>query len=119
MLFKNSKIPYIHSFPFCYLRSTEEKKCTSSILVLISPLISLMDDQQSKMGSHRISTVKMTDMSDTQLYALKETCPFKFLLVSPKGFQSESIRLTLKLLKNNIMGVAVDKAHCIAQVYVV
>ena len=56
-------------FPFVcdFILSTDDTTCTSSSLVLVSPLISLMDDQLSQMSSQGISAVKLTDLNSTQL----------------------------------------------------
>lgn len=49
------------------LRSSSGNICKSSIVVLISPLVSLMDDQMAKMKEHGIDSLKLTDLNDRQV----------------------------------------------------
>ncbi|KAK3734786.1 hypothetical protein QZH41_007918 [Actinostola sp. cb2023] len=115
MGFGKSLIYSLFAFVCDYMRSAAGKVCESSIVVLISPLVSLMDDQLSQMSTQGISAVKLTDLTDTELNALKVSCKHKILIVSPEGFQSQAISSILKHLKDNIMCIAVDEAHCIEQ----
>lgn len=111
--FGKSLIYSLFSFVCDHMRSTREKVCDSSIVVLISPLVALMDDQLAQMSARGISAAKMTDLNDTELDELRVSCKYKILTVSPEGFQSQAIRCALKHLKDDIMCIAVDEAHCI------
>ncbi|CAB4041693.1 ATP-dependent DNA helicase Q-like 3, partial [Paramuricea clavata] len=98
------------------LRSSPNNDCRSSIVVLISPLISLMDDQMAKMAERGIHSVKLTDLKDRQVEDLRHgKSNIKIALLSPEAFTSLTVRETLRELKEHIVCVAIDEAHCVLQ----
>ncbi|CAB3985129.1 ATP-dependent DNA helicase -like [Paramuricea clavata] len=98
------------------LRSSPNNDCRSSIVVLISPLISLMDDQMAKMAERGIHSVKLTDLKDRQVEDLRRgKSNIKIALLSPEAFTSLTVRETLRELKEHIVCVAIDEAHCVLQ----
>ena len=105
-------------FPYIcdYLRSSAGNDCRSSIVVLISPLISLMDDQMAKMAEQGIHSFKLTELNGRQVDDLRQgRSGIKVALLSPEAFTCESVRETLKRLKEDIVCVAVDESHCVQQ----
>ena len=98
------------------LRSSPNNDCRSSIVVLISPLISLMDDQMANMAERGIHSVKLTDLKDRQVEDLRRgKSNIKIALLSPEAFTSLTVRETLRELKEHIVCVAIDEAHCVLQ----
>ena len=100
-------------FPFV---SSPTQAYVFSVVVLISPLISLMDDQMSKMKERCVNVLKLTNLTERQVQQLRpKSCQYKILIISPEGFNGKAEREVIKNLKEEIVCVAVDEAHCIEQ----
>ena len=82
----------------------------TSKVVVVSPLISLMDDQIAKLRSVGIIVDKATN-----IHGQKDTSPVKVVILSPEAFEMEEVRCLLKDMREDIVSVAVDEAHCIEQ----
>ncbi len=87
------------------------------ICIVVSPLISLMEDQVNSLQQKNIKAMAITGgISYTDLDRNLDNCIFgnyKFLYLSPERLQQELVRERLKQM--NISLVAIDEAHCISQ----
>ncbi len=87
------------------------------ICIVVSPLISLMEDQVNSLQQKNIKAMAITGgISYTDLDRNLDNCIFgnyKFLYLSPERLQQELVRERLKQM--NISLIAIDEAHCISQ----
>lgn len=87
------------------------------LTIVVSPLISLMQDQVAQLKNKGISVeylhggLKHNDV--VSLLADAEKGAFKLLYVSPERIQSKQFKESLPYL--NVSLIAVDEAHCISQ----
>ena len=98
----------------CYQLPTLMKP---GICIVISPLISLMEDQVSNLREKNIKAMSITgSVPFNELNRLLDNCTYgnyKFLYLSPERIQQELVLERLKLM--NISLIAVDEAHCISE----
>ena len=87
------------------------------ICVVISPLISLMEDQVNSLQQKNIKAMAITGgIAYSELDRNLDNCIFgnyKFLYLSPERLQQEIVRERLKQMNVNL--IVVDEAHCISQ----
>ena len=87
------------------------------ICIVVSPLISLMEDQVNALQQKNIKAMAITGgISYIDLDRSLDNCIFgnyKFLYLSPERLQQELVRERLKQMNINL--IAVDEAHCISQ----
>lgn len=91
-------------------------KITNQQVLIISPLISLMQDQVEQMKYSKIkSVVAITSQLSVQEreYVLRHLIQYQFIFVSPEILQNELILNRIKHLKIGLL--VVDEAHCIAK----
>lgn len=93
----------------------------TSIIVIISPLKSLMVDQSAYLNSLGISAICITDEAID--YAIQDVIEGKYshVYASPECLLAISMWRGLfssKAFLENLVGVAIDEAHCISQWYV-
>lgn len=87
------------------------------ITLVVSPLISLMQDQVDTLNSLDIpsvyinSTLSFNDMMD--VYERINDGDYKIIYVTPERF--ESIEFIERIKSKNIAQIAIDEAHCISQ----
>ena len=86
------------------------------ICIVVSPLISLMEDQVNALQQKNIKAMAITGgISYADLDRNLDNCIFgnyKFLYLSPERLQQELVRERLKQMNINL--IAVDEAHCIS-----
>ncbi|WPY97287.1 RecQ family ATP-dependent DNA helicase [Christiangramia sp. OXR-203] len=87
------------------------------ICVVVSPLISLMEDQVQALQKRNIKAMAITGgISYADLDRNLDNCifgNFKFLYLSPERLQQDIVKERLKQMNVNL--IAVDEAHCISQ----
>ena len=87
------------------------------ICVVISPLISLMDDQVRHLESKGIKSVAITShMYYTDIDTALTNCIYggiKFLYLSPEKLQNKLVQSRINDMNVNL--IAVDEAHCISE----
>lgn len=91
-------------------------KITKQRVLVISPLISLMQDQVEQMRYSKIGlVVAITSQLSRQEreYVLRNLEHYQFIFVSPEILQNKSILNQIKQLNIGLM--VVDEAHCIAK----
>ena len=98
-----------------------EKPRGSSVLVVISPLRSLMEDQIRYLNNMGVPAIAITDKEDVEI--IQQVMNGNYVLVygSPECLLStDSWRsiLDCQSFKEMLIGVAVDEAHGITQWYV-
>ncbi len=85
-------------------------------VVVISPLISLMEDQVTQLqqlGERKtVALNSLLSMPEKQ-YVLKNLSNYKFVFMSPEMFLAEKTQQALT--KTKIAFVVVDEAHCVSQ----
>ncbi|WP_459209104.1 RecQ family ATP-dependent DNA helicase [Aquimarina rhabdastrellae] len=87
------------------------------ICIVISPLVSLMQDQVQNLKRKGIKAMALTSgLSYSELDTLLDNCiygNYKFLYLSPERLQQDLVKERIKLMNVNL--IAVDEAHCISQ----
>ena len=87
------------------------------ICIVVSPLISLMEDQVNALQRKNIKAMAITGgISYEDLDRNLDNCIFgnyKFLYLSPERLQQEIVRERFKQMNINL--IAIDEAHCISQ----
>lgn len=91
--------------------------CKKGICLVISPLVSLMQDQIEQLANRGIRALAVqSKLTENQIIDLFETLKcghYKFLYLSPERLQSE---LVLKKIEQTPIDlIAVDEAHCISE----
>ena len=90
---------------------------SEGICLVISPLISLMDDQVRFLKSKGIKSVSITSaMQYKEIDTALTNCIYgrtKFLYVSPERLQNELLIQRIKEMNINL--ITVDEAHCISE----
>tara|TARA_B100001758_G_C18416294_1_gene620071 strand:- start:1678 stop:3561 length:1884 start_codon:yes stop_codon:yes gene_type:complete len=98
----------------CYQVPTLLKE---GVCLVISPLISLMDDQVRHLKSKGIkSTVITSDMHYNDIDTALTNCIYggiKFLYLSPEKLKNKLVKNRIKEMKINM--ITVDEAHCISE----
>jgi ATP-dependent DNA helicase RecQ len=85
-------------------------------VLIISPLVSLMEDQVQQLrqrGEKRVIAFNSFLETEVKIKALERLHEFRFIYVSPEMLQSE--RLLRALMNIRISLFVVDEAHCISQ----
>ena len=94
------------------LASTENQFPSEPVVVVISPLISLIADQISSCERMGIKACKV-DMESVD--SLQKGCDFDLLYASPEVFDNEDVRKLLLQYSDRIIGLVIDESHCIVQ----
>ena len=90
--------------------------CLEGIVLIVSPLLSLMQDQVDQMkliGEKRVTALNSLMSSEEKKWVLTHLNEYKFIFLSPEMLQQEYVLARLKQSKICLM--AVDEAHCISQ----
>ena len=90
----------------------------TSIIVIISPLKSLMEEQVAVLKNVRIAAVFTTDESKDNVIEAVMEGRYSHVYVSPECLLSNNKWREIfrsKTFLENMVGVAVDEAHCIHQ----
>ena len=87
------------------------------ICIVISPLISLMNDQVQHLKSKGIKSAAITSaLSKNEVDVALNNCIFgnyKFLYLSPERLQNKLVQERIKQMNVNL--ITVDEAHCISE----
>ncbi|TLF44846.1 RecQ family ATP-dependent DNA helicase [Maribacter aurantiacus] len=90
---------------------------TEGICIVISPLISLIQNQVSQLKSMGIKAIGMTGkMRFEEINDLLDNCvygDYKFLYMSPERLEQEMVQDRIRQMNVNFL--VVDEAHCISQ----
>ncbi|MBY0145510.1 ATP-dependent DNA helicase RecQ [Neobacillus niacini] len=90
--------------------------CLDGQILIISPLLSLMQDQVEqlmKFGEKRVIALNSFLDSDKRGYVLRNLTKYKYIFVSPEMLSLPSIMKRLQALTISLF--VVDEAHCISQ----
>lgn len=85
-------------------------------VIVISPLISLMEDQVTqlqRLGEKRAVALNSLLSSWEKQWILSEAHKYKFIFMSPEMFLAPHVQKTLQAMRVSL--VVVDEAHCISQ----
>ncbi|MCD2255215.1 ATP-dependent DNA helicase RecQ [Lactobacillus sp. CC-MHH1034] len=86
------------------------------LTVIVSPLISLMQDQVIQLrqqGQSKVVALNSTVRKAEQTYILQHVKDFDFLFVSPETLGRSDVLLALKQISIGLF--VIDEAHCISQ----
>ncbi|CAB4018403.1 ATP-dependent DNA helicase Q-like SIM, partial [Paramuricea clavata] len=88
-----------------------------NIVLVVSPLISLMNDQLSNLSELDVSGISLSDIKDATTREKLMNRQFTFVFASPEEFLSTEIRQLLKstMYKERVVGVLVDESHCVSK----
>ena len=90
---------------------------SEGICIVVSPLISLMQDQTKFLKSKGVNTIAISSiMNSNEIDTALTNCIYgniKFLYISPERLRNKNIKE--KILKMNVNLIAVDEAHCISE----
>ena len=90
---------------------------SEGITLVISPLISLMEDQVLQLKEKNISALNLSSsQSEADLLRLLDNAEYgayKFIYSSPEKLENEMVKN--RLLRLNISYIVFDEAHCISQ----
>ena len=96
------------------LRNVKSKK-ERSMLLLISPLTALMDDQRLSLAQLGLSSLKLTpNVSEADISRI-QSGDIQVIILSPESFECVVVKRTLQSAKERIHYVAIDEAHCIEE----
>ena len=96
------------------LRNVKPKE-ERSILLLISPLTALMDDQRLSLAQLGLSSLKLTpNLSEADMSRI-QSGDIQVIILSPESFECVVVERTLQSPKERIHCVAIGEAHCIEE----
>lgn len=95
----------------------EGKPRGSSVMMVVSPLISLMDEQVSKLNHLGIPAISLVNLDDPDLIQQVVNGNYIVVYCSPESLLSGIGRHIVADLtfRSKVIGVAIDEAHCITQ----
>ncbi|RBW70320.1 RecQ family ATP-dependent DNA helicase [Bacillus taeanensis] len=85
-------------------------------IIIVSPLLSLMEDQVTQMksyGEKRAVAINSFLTETERRHILNQLANYKFIYISPEALQSEMIKRALKNIQVALF--VIDEAHCISQ----
>ncbi|MBM6619905.1 RecQ family ATP-dependent DNA helicase [Bacillus suaedaesalsae] len=85
-------------------------------VVIVSPLLSLMEDQVQQLqmiGEKRVIAINSFLSYEERMTTLQSLGKYKYIFVSPEILQSTALKKQLKKIKVSLF--VVDEAHCISQ----
>jgi ATP-dependent DNA helicase RecQ len=85
-------------------------------VIIVSPLLSLMEDQViqlQKKGESRVIALNSSLSYIEKHYVLDRLSSYKFIFISPETLMQKEVRIRLSKLR--IALFVVDEAHCVAQ----
>lgn len=85
-------------------------------VLIVSPLLSLMQDQVTQMkllGEKRVIALNSFLNQQQKQYALNYLHQYRFIFISPEMLLQQQVKERLKQLKLSL--IVVDEAHCISQ----
>ncbi|KAF1301082.1 RecQ family ATP-dependent DNA helicase [Candidatus Enterococcus willemsii] len=88
----------------------------SGLVVIVSPLISLMEDQVTsflRAGEKRVAALNGTLQAEEKKFILAHLSAYKFLFLSPEMLLQEAVLATLSREKIGLL--VIDEAHCVSQ----
>jgi ATP-dependent DNA helicase RecQ len=105
---------------FCQARKIERDPKgikTNNIVLIVSPLISLMKDQIAKLEHFGITAINLAEAKDALTKQQLLNGEFTYIFGSPEAFLSTESRQMLKskMYKENVVGVFIDESHCVAK----
>ena len=112
-------LPFMHDFQL--RRSGTTPECKASLVLVISPLISLMADQVLSLRRRGVRSAVLTGAGSgvgQELVATDEDLSACSLLYcAPEALASSKWRDTLEMpgVSSRIVAIAVDEAHCVSK----
>ena len=108
-------IPYVCDYLYRCKTEAFSNPSFSSVVLVISPLKALMEDQLQEIAKYGISGKKLHEgLTEDELVDVGEG-KFKILISSPESLSERKIRDQLRKLRQKIVCVAIDEAHCVLQ----
>ncbi|SIO11408.1 ATP-dependent DNA helicase RecQ [Carnobacterium alterfunditum] len=90
--------------------------CLDGLVVIVSPLLSLMQDQVEQLkltGEKRVAAINSLMDAHEKEWVLNHLSEYKFIFLSPEMLQQEYVMSYLE--KVSISLFTIDEAHCISQ----
>ena len=90
--------------------------CLDGIVLIVSPLLSLMQDQVDQMklmGEKKVTAINSLMGNQERNWVLSHLNEYKFIFLSPEMLQQNYILAKLK--NSEISMLVIDEAHCISQ----
>ncbi len=94
---------------------TLRKQSKQSIILVVSPLIALMNDQVDSINAMGITAVKISSSNTHDVTSKIKKGQFQIVFISPEHLVTLEWRnmLASSVYRSNFVGFAVDEAHCI------
>ena len=91
------------------------KQCKKYIILVVSPLIALMNDQLDVINAMGITAAKLSSSNSLELNSNIKKGQFQVLFISPENLVALEWRnmLASSVYRSNLIGFVVDEAHCI------
>ena len=96
---------------------TLRKQSKQSIILVVSPLIALMNDQVDSINAMGITAVKISSSNTLDVTSKTKKGQFQIVFISPEHLVALEWRnmLASSVYRSNFVGFVVDEAHCIQQ----
>ena len=108
-------IPYVCDYLYRSKTEANSNPSFSSVVLVISPLKALMEDQLQAIAKYGITGKKLHEgLTEDELIDVGEG-QFKILISSPESLSERRIRAQLLKLRPKVVCVAIDEAHCVLQ----
>jgi len=107
--------------PLCaksLLQSSGRTEPTTPIVVVVSPLLSLMHDQVSKLVAKSVQAVYISDATSNRVHEDILDGRVTHVFGSPEAFVGSKKWRTMfldKALSKRVVAIAIDEAHCIVK----
>ena len=118
-------LPTGYSKSLCYqslpvvfdaLRGHQTASTSVSVMVVVSPLVSIMKDQVSDFNDKQVSTVDVTSGMEEKVEEAILRGQYNIVYLSPEQLLTRGKwreMLHSEVYQNNLVGFVVDEAHCV------
>ena len=97
---------------------TPSKGKETDIILIVSPLISLIKDQMKKIiNEYKLTAIDIGEVKDNETRDWLHNGKFTFVFGSPESFLNVKTRdmLKAKVYQENVIAVFIDESHCVAK----
>jgi ATP-dependent DNA helicase RecQ len=107
--------PYIFDFVLFGKNSVRDKDRMDSVCIVVSPLISLMQDQVASLRKRGIEAIHIGADTTSQEGDDVKSGKYNLIFASPEALLNKHRYIFRGKLKDSLRAVFVDECHCIAK----